>query len=270
VLRVLQAWRALYPDTDRVLPEWDHRNITTVHRKDLLTAGVTRQALHRDTATERKLSAKDGGRATFVTLALRAGAPERWVTDRTGHASQSMMERYNRMAQESRDTVRAWLRPLDEALGEELGIEPLSEAFVAPWLQGLGAPERAPAVTPELAALGQQLGQLMALVKQNGQLGPHFADSRYRRTGSATPQNPDETATRHPSKHASRRLGPLDNVGVGQASDPSGPALALIQQAAARAVAEGNWALADQLRALLTPPAGVASLDDARAKRGKR
>lgn len=46
--------------------------------------------------------------------------------------------------------------------------------------------------------------------------------------------------------------------------------LGLIQQAAAQAVSEGNWALADQLRALLTPPPGVTSLDEARSKRSKR
>lgn len=44
----------------------------------------------------------------------------------------------------------------------------------------------------------------------------------------------------------------------------------LMRQAAAQAVAEGNWALVDQLRPLLTPPEGVASLDAARAKRGRK
>lgn len=70
-----------------------------------------------------------------------------------------------------------------------------------------------------------------------------------------------------------------DSVPVGTTpyegrQSPSNPiqpqVLGLIQQAAAQAVAEGNWALADQLRALLTPPEGVASLEAARAKRSKR
>jgi integrase len=67
-------------------------------REDLKRAGVTRRLLF------------DGGphnvqpirfhdlRATFVTWALRAGRGRGWITDRTGHLTEAMMNRYARQA----------------------------------------------------------------------------------------------------------------------------------------------------------------------------
>jgi hypothetical protein len=171
VLRVLRAWRERHPTTDRVLPEWQHLHMSRTMRADLRAAGVLRPALHRTTATERQITAKDAGRATFVTLALRAGAPMNWVTDRSGHMSESMVARYNRMARELRDTERTWLRPLDELLGTELGLAPLDQPYVAPWLQGLGASEL------PTHDLGQQLGQLIAIARKNGLFSAPWASN---------------------------------------------------------------------------------------------
>lgn len=286
VLRVLRAWRALDPDSDRVLPEWDHRNIATTMRRDLLDAKQTRTALHRTTATERQIAAKDAGRATFVTLALRGNAPMHWVTDRTGHMSDEMVQRYNRMAREKRDTARAWLKPLDEALGAELGLEPLAERFVVPWLQGLPESSEiaAPAPWPmaDLAhELGQQMGQLLELAKQNNGLGTQFATTRYSKRGALrSPDQPETAASCTPSSN-DLPGGPPQMVGVGQAHESSGPpsgapVLALSEGALTRmlALAEKakDWelvaALARQLTALTaaTPP-GVASIDAARRRR---
>jgi hypothetical protein len=169
VLRVLRAWRELSSENARVLPKWKHLKIARTLRADLLAAGVDRAALHRSTATERQIAAKDAGRATFVTLALRAGAPMHWVTDRTGHMTEEMVGRYNRMARESRDTVRAWLRPLDEAFVTDLGLDLLSDRYVVPWLQGLHGPELRGAPTL-LADLGQQVAKLLAFANESKSL----------------------------------------------------------------------------------------------------
>jgi integrase len=227
VLRVLRAWRALNPDSDRVLPEWDHRNIATTMRRDLKDAKQNRAALHRTTAAERQIAAKDAGRATFVTLALRGNAPMHWVTDRTGHMTEEMVGRYNRMAREKRDTARAWLRPLDEALGVELGLEPLAERFVVPWLQGLPESEIATPSPWPMAGLaqelGQQLGQLLGMAKELNALGPQNATSYYSKSSSTASQNQPKTATSCTSSNSKAPAGPPQIVGVGQDTEPGGP-----------------------------------------------
>ena len=234
VLRVLRAWRALNPDTARVLPEWEHAKIARTLRADLLAAGVDRAALHRTTATERQVSAKDAGRATFVTLALRAGAPMHWVTDRTGHMSESMVSRYNRMVRESRDTVRSWLQPLDVVLGTELALPPLTDRFVVPWLQGLQGPEHGG--IQGLGDLGQQLGQLMELMKKNAGLGAARETSTGNLLGASAPPEEPKTAPSSASSTTSQHAGPAGFVGMGQPvqGDPVELALAAALEAATR------------------------------------
>lgn len=58
---------------------------------------VPRLARLYDVTPRRRLRAHDL-RATFVTLALAAGASEQWVSDRTGHTSSEMLQRYRRAA----------------------------------------------------------------------------------------------------------------------------------------------------------------------------
>jgi hypothetical protein len=223
VLRVLRAWREK-TDSERVFPDWDHRNIAAQLRKDLWTAGQRRRALHFDTSKERRLGMKDGGRATFVTLAKRAGAPQPWITDRTGHCTDEMLARYDRMARESQDTIRSWLTPLDELLGDELGLEPLDEPYVVPWLQGLPQAPSALWPTAGLAhELGQQLGQLLEMAKKNGGLGHPIVTSYYSPSSSAGSLTARNQAPSYPSKYTKEPLGPVDLEGVGQDHEPGGP-----------------------------------------------
>lgn len=268
VLRVLKAWRERCPESARVLPEWTHAKIARTLRADLLAAGVDRAALHRSTATERQIAAKDAGRATFVTLALRAGAPMHWVTDRTGHMTDEMVGRYNRMARESRDTVRAWLRPLDEALGAELGLEPLSERYVVPWMQGLAAPDlREPTL---LADLGQQVARLLEMANESRSLGMPGMTSTDNRLGALVPPPEPKQASVVVSSSTPRATGPAEIAEVGQES-PVELALAAALRAATDA---GQWALVAELARELgerrrerTAPS-VPSLADARQRKG--
>lgn len=259
VLRVLRAWRALHPAAVRVFPDWDHRNVAEQLRQDLWTANQRRKALHEDTDKERRLAMKDGGRATFVTLSKRAGAPQHWILDRTGHCTDEMMARYDRMARESQDTIRSWLTPLDQLLGEELGLEPLDAPFVVPWLQGLGASAMAapqPALPAEVERLmgrlmalstklvatprgdaiaplgtmqvlahspGQQVGHDCELVSELEDLGPASVTSRYCTTSQQEPQNTLNSASAYPSKYDITPHGPPPFVGVGQSLDAGGP-----------------------------------------------
>lgn len=268
VLRVLRAWRERNPENARVLPDWSHRKIARTLRADLLAAGVDRPALHRTTATERQITAKDAGRATFVTLALRAGAPMHWVTDRTGHMSYEMVGRYNRMARESRDTVRAWLRPLDEAFGKALELERSSDRYVVPWLQGLqGAELSEPTL---LADLGQQVAKLFAFANQNKALGMPGMTSTDSRLGALLPPPEPKTAPDAVSSSTGRAAGPAEIGGVGQES----PVELALAAALTQAISGNEWPLAQAIvqelgerRRARTAPA-VSSLADARQRKG--
>lgn len=267
VLRVLSAWRKRVPASDRVLPEWTHKKIARTLRADLLAAGVDRAALHRNTATERQIAAKDAGRATFVTLALRAGAPMHWVTDRTGHMSDEMVSRYNRMARESRDTVRVWLRPLDEAFVTELGLEPLSDRYVVPWMQGLQGPEMGGPTL--LADLGQQVAKLLAFANESKSLAMSGTPNTDNRLEALVPPAEPKRATAPVSTTTGQSVGPAGIGGVGQES----PVERALAAALTQAIAGQQWQLAQSIvqelgerRRERTAPS-VPSLSDARAKR---
>ncbi|MEI9949459.1 MAG: tyrosine-type recombinase/integrase [Pseudomonadota bacterium] len=66
-------------------------------RGHLLAAGVDRNELHNTGINRRQLRAHDL-RGTFVTLSLANGHTETWVSDRTGHKSSLMIQRYRRAA----------------------------------------------------------------------------------------------------------------------------------------------------------------------------
>jgi hypothetical protein len=63
----------------------------------LLAAGVDRQILHRTDRNVEPLRFHDM-RGTFVPWARRQGRGEGWITDRTGHLTPEMVDRYNRAA----------------------------------------------------------------------------------------------------------------------------------------------------------------------------
>ena len=87
-------------------------------REHLEVAGVDRPELFEDGPARRPIRVHDL-RATFVTLALAAGRNETWVTDRTGHRSHYMVNRYRRAARTAAELELGWLHPLDELLGAD-------------------------------------------------------------------------------------------------------------------------------------------------------
>lgn len=71
-------------------------------RMDLDCAGVTREILFTKSEQIVPLRFHDL-RATFVTWARRAGKGDGWISDRTGHITKKIMERYNRAARSLAD-----------------------------------------------------------------------------------------------------------------------------------------------------------------------
>jgi len=68
----------------------------TLH-EDLKAAGITRSILSSNATNVQKLRFHDL-RGTFVTWARRAGKPDSWISERTGHLTKEMIDRYDRAA----------------------------------------------------------------------------------------------------------------------------------------------------------------------------
>jgi len=88
-----------------------------IFRDDLTASKVTRTEIHEQTDTRMAIRVHDL-RGTFVTLALAADRSEAWVSDRTGHKSSVMINRYRRAARSASELRLGWLSPLDQALPE--------------------------------------------------------------------------------------------------------------------------------------------------------
>ncbi len=84
-------------------------------RDDLTAAGVTRSALHDRAPNSSPLRFHDL-RATFVTWAMREGRGEGWISDRTGHLSAEMRNRYARAARTLLDLNYVPFPDLSEAI----------------------------------------------------------------------------------------------------------------------------------------------------------
>jgi len=84
-------------------------------RADLKRAGVKRAELFEKTETRRPIRLHDL-RASFVTVSLANGKTEAWVSDRTGHRSSEMLNRYRRAARTWSEAGLGSFLPLDEAL----------------------------------------------------------------------------------------------------------------------------------------------------------
>lgn len=73
-------------------------------------------------------------RGTFVTLSLANGATESWISDRTGHRSSQMINKYKRAARTAAELNQGTLDPLDKAvpelanLGRDLGQQTVKTA----------------------------------------------------------------------------------------------------------------------------------------------
>lgn len=101
--------------------EHSERHQAATFRDDLRTAGVDRAQLFETSASRKPIRVHDL-RATFITLALAAGRNEAWISDRTGHKSSLMINRYKRPARAAVELNLGALAPMHEAI-PELGPE---------------------------------------------------------------------------------------------------------------------------------------------------
>lgn len=134
VTRALKAWKERFhkdaEPSEHVfaeggVPLTNREGLATMLRRDLLTAGVTREQLHTRTATRAALRAHDL-RASFITLNLAAGRNEAWISDRTGHGSSQMIMRYKRAARTWSELNLGTVAPLDASIPELAPTPPVN------------------------------------------------------------------------------------------------------------------------------------------------
>jgi integrase len=229
VLLVLRAWRLMNPDEDMVFPHYEPRSVPRDLRAHLLLAKVTRAALHNTTDDERQLRGQDL-RATHVTLALANGAPPYWVRDRTGHADEATMEIYRRMGREAGEMRLPWLRPLDEALGAELGIPQRTSPLPLPWRRSTD--DSLPTYTSTVS-VPECMGQWVGGADKTPMITGGIADSDYTRNDTLELTPEPKRATSPASSTTVEHTGPAGFSGVGQ--DPVELALARALDAATAA-----------------------------------
>jgi len=87
-----------------------------VLRADLGAVGVDREVLFSDAPNVEPLRFHDT-RATFVTWAKRAGKTDAWISERTGHLTRQMIDRYTRAAQTLADLNYEPFPTMDELVG---------------------------------------------------------------------------------------------------------------------------------------------------------
>ncbi len=119
VVRAMTTWRAMLEPSDdaMVFPDISVPRRSRHFRRYLRMAGVTREVLFTTSETRRRIRAHDL-RATFITIALANGKTEAWISDRTGHRSSTMINRYRRTARTVAELGLGDLLPLDEAIPE--------------------------------------------------------------------------------------------------------------------------------------------------------
>lgn len=118
----LEALRLLGP---KMFRELDGNKLAKIFRRDLKAAGVDRAELFESSATRQPIRIHDL-RATFITLALANGRSEQWISDRTGHKSSVMIQRYRRAARSAGELGLGDLAPMTETIPE------LSESVPTP------------------------------------------------------------------------------------------------------------------------------------------
>lgn len=287
VVRALKAWRAIYPGgepagdaavfVERVALKEGGELSRTVNRDrlaeelrdDLAVAKVARvDELRKETDTHDALDVHDL-RASFVTVALANDKSERWICDRTGHKSHSMIERYRRQARTFAELHVGDWTPLDEAIPELQDIatvQAVIEAFAV-----LSAPDKrqqnGSSEIQEVAAMrtspmilrGDRRGSNPRQLEPQGE----SASVTSREIAeSSTNSNVDAT-----DGNRSQPLLPLaatSSIPIVTAED----ALAIALE---RASAAGRWevvaTLAEELRARRLAVANVPTLDEARARK---
>ena len=123
--RALKAWwtRCGKPDdsapvfVDEAQKPLRLARIAEALRDHLKAAGVTRAALYTRTKSRQPIRVHDL-RATFITVSLANGKSEAWVSDRTGHRSSVMINRYRRAARPLAELRLGTLTSLDDAIPE--------------------------------------------------------------------------------------------------------------------------------------------------------
>ena len=78
-------------------------------------------------------------RGTFVTLSLANGKSEAWISDRTGHKSSTMINRYKRTARTFAELQSGELESLDVAI-PELSIAPRLPHGVSKYAKSMASP----------------------------------------------------------------------------------------------------------------------------------
>jgi integrase len=116
VLRALRAWRKLSPS--QPFRGVDPNHFAPRFRAHLELAGISRQELTAKPTPNRSPIRAHDLRATFVTLSLANGKSEGWITDRTGHKSSAMVNRYRRLARQFHELKLGRLGPMDTVIPE--------------------------------------------------------------------------------------------------------------------------------------------------------
>jgi len=103
LLPMLRAWHVFSGEPDASTPILrdigvDPPEFAKTLRADLFAAGVKRPELHDEENPKSEALRFHDCRATFCTWAHRQGRSLGWITDRTGHLDQKMVQRYTRVA----------------------------------------------------------------------------------------------------------------------------------------------------------------------------
>ena len=160
VVRALVAWRKLTPnpeDSSRVFVEDNGASFRGVHHATvfrqihLKAAKIDRPELFERGKNRLPIRVHDL-RATFVTLSLANGKTESWVSDRTGHKSTLMINRYRRTARQASELGLGALAPLDLAIPELAELAPPTPPTEGPTegtpKKGVSGPVSAPEDVP--------------------------------------------------------------------------------------------------------------------------
>lgn len=136
VVRAMRAWLAHRDRSEGKLPRTapifvdeqgqplrEDRDNAGRFRAHLRAAGIDREALYEKSDVRRPIRLHDT-RATFITAALANGKSEAWVSDRTGHKSSVMINRYRRAARTVAELGLGALAPMDVAIPELAGAAP--------------------------------------------------------------------------------------------------------------------------------------------------
>ncbi|CAN5901300.1 hypothetical protein BH11MYX4_BH11MYX4_01920 [soil metagenome] len=171
VTEALRAWAKVHPlrEEGKATPPKDARVFVTdegealdpAHlprtlRADLIAAGVDRPELHATTKARLRLRVHDL-RGTFVTVSLANGATESWISDRTGHKSSAMINRYKRAARSVSELGLGRLKAMGEAIPEFVPASPPAEGV--PEEPRGGEPEPLRGGAPERPDLSRDLSR---------------------------------------------------------------------------------------------------------------